>query len=71
MSSRNEGGYSSAYVPFCGLAVVETLAGIENLTIDPFVRAFEEHPVHEVTHDRRDAIDQGHHVVEEALKSMR
>ena len=25
---EHEGGYSSAYVPFCGLAVVEELAGI-------------------------------------------
>jgi acetoin utilization deacetylase AcuC-like enzyme len=25
----HEGGYSPTYVPFCGLAVIETLAGVE------------------------------------------
>lgn len=67
----HEGGYSPAYVPLCGLAVVESLAGIEKLTPDPFVWAFDEYPVHEVTHDQRDAIDQGHRVVQEAIQSMR
>jgi acetoin utilization deacetylase AcuC-like enzyme len=33
----HEGGYSSAYVPFCGLAVVEELAGIRTPVEDPFL----------------------------------
>jgi acetoin utilization deacetylase AcuC-like enzyme len=34
---EHEGGYSSAYVPFCGLAVVEELAGIASGVEDPFL----------------------------------
>ena len=32
----HEGGYSAAYVPFCGLAVLETLAGVSTGIEDPF-----------------------------------
>ncbi|WDD93878.1 class II histone deacetylase [Burkholderia sp. FERM BP-3421] len=31
----HEGGYSEAYVPFCGLAIVETLAGVRTAVDDP------------------------------------
>lgn len=34
---EHEGGYSTAYVPFCGLAVVETLSGIRTEVEDPFI----------------------------------
>lgn len=66
----HEGGYSPAYVPFCGLAVVETLAGVDKLTPDPFAFAFDEYPVHEVTHDQREAIDRGHIVVQKAIEAI-
>jgi acetoin utilization deacetylase AcuC-like enzyme len=33
----HEGGYSSAYVPYCGLAVVECLAGIRTAVVDPWI----------------------------------
>ncbi len=33
----HEGGYSQAVVPFCGLAIVETLSGIRTEVEDPFV----------------------------------
>src|SRR6201999_384696 len=33
----HEGGYSEAYVPFCALAVVETLTGIRTAVDDPFL----------------------------------
>jgi acetoin utilization deacetylase AcuC-like enzyme len=33
----HEGGYSAAYVPFCGLAVVEELAGRRSGTDDPYL----------------------------------
>ena len=39
---EHEGGYSSAYVPFCGLAIVEQLSGLSSGVEDPmleFVRA--------------------------------
>eukprot|EP00879_Flechtneria_rotunda_P018807 GHRR01019740.1.p2 GENE.GHRR01019740.1~~GHRR01019740.1.p2 ORF type:complete len:252 (+),score=98.84 GHRR01019740.1:1242-1997(+) len=32
----HEGGYSELYVPFCGLAVVEQLAGIRTKVVDPY-----------------------------------
>jgi acetoin utilization deacetylase AcuC-like enzyme len=31
----HEGGYSEGYVPFCGHAVIETLAGVRSEVIDP------------------------------------
>ena len=38
---EHEGGYSSAYVPFCGLAVVEELAGIRSAIDDPYLRVLQ------------------------------
>jgi acetoin utilization deacetylase AcuC-like enzyme len=38
---EHEGGYSSAYVPFCGLAIVEELSGISSGVEDPFLATFE------------------------------
>ena len=32
----HEGGYSAAYTPFCGLAVLETLSGVSTGVEDPF-----------------------------------
>lgn len=36
----HEGGYAKAYVPFCGLAVIEELAGIETGVEDPFLPGY-------------------------------
>lgn len=36
----HEGGYSTAYVPFCGLAVIEELAGISSGVVDPIGPVF-------------------------------
>ncbi|WP_061170586.1 class II histone deacetylase [Caballeronia hypogeia] len=33
----HEGGYSEAYVPFCGHAIVETLAGVRTAVVDPML----------------------------------
>ena len=33
----HEGGYSSAYVPYCGLAIVERLAGVSVEVADPWL----------------------------------
>jgi acetoin utilization deacetylase AcuC-like enzyme len=33
----HEGGYSSAYLPYCGLAVVERLAGAKTRVVDPWL----------------------------------
>ncbi|KAF0173051.1 MAG: histone deacetylase superfamily protein [Rhodobacteraceae bacterium] len=37
----HEGGYSDVYVPFCGLAVVETMLGSRSPVIDPFLEPSE------------------------------
>ena len=31
----HEGGYSEAYVPFCGLALLEALSGVRTEVVDP------------------------------------
>ena len=36
----HEGGYSSAYVPFCGAAAIEELLGVSTRIEDPFIEAF-------------------------------
>jgi acetoin utilization deacetylase AcuC-like enzyme len=38
---EHEGGYSSAYVPYCGLAIVEELSGVAGTIADPFLEIFE------------------------------
>ncbi len=35
--ATHEGGYSNAYVPFCGLAVIEEFAGIRTGVADPYL----------------------------------
>jgi acetoin utilization deacetylase AcuC-like enzyme len=35
--ATHEGGYSNAYVPFCGLAVLEALSGIRSDAADPYL----------------------------------
>jgi len=36
----HEGGYSTAYVPFCGLATIEALSGIDSGVEDPFLERY-------------------------------
>ncbi len=38
---EHEGGYSSAYVPFCGLAIVEELSGASSDIEDPFLASLD------------------------------
>jgi acetoin utilization deacetylase AcuC-like enzyme len=35
--ATHEGGYSNAYVPFCGLAVIEEFSGIRTPVVDPYL----------------------------------
>ncbi|MBN8629926.1 MAG: class II histone deacetylase [Rhodobacterales bacterium] len=52
----HEGGYSEAYVPFCGQAIMETLAGRRTRVIDPFldfVMAQQPPPEFQALEDRR------------------
>lgn len=44
----HEGGYSPVHVPFCGLAVLEALTGIETGVLDPFNESFDASPAHEL-----------------------
>ncbi len=37
----HEGGYSTAYVPFCGLAVFEEMCGLRTSVVDPYLAIFE------------------------------
>ena len=37
LAAIHEGGYSTAYVPFCGLAVIEQMAGRRTAVEDPFL----------------------------------
>ena len=41
LAISHEGGYSAAYVPYCGLAVMETLSGIRTAIDDPFLPVFQ------------------------------
>ena len=36
----HEGGYSTAYVPFCGLATLEAMSGIKTAIDDPYLPIF-------------------------------
>jgi acetoin utilization deacetylase AcuC-like enzyme len=40
--AAHEGGYSEAYVPFCGLAIIETLADHRTNVVDPFLKMLTE-----------------------------
>jgi acetoin utilization deacetylase AcuC-like enzyme len=40
----HEGGYSDAYVPFCGVAVIEALAGERSQVIDPYLDSIVRNP---------------------------
>ena len=54
----HEGGYSEAYVPFCGHAVVESLAGCDTEVVDPMRELFElQQPGEAATRFHRSWID--------------
>jgi acetoin utilization deacetylase AcuC-like enzyme len=42
----HEGGYSPVYVPYCGLAVLEAMSGVETGVPDPYAHSFEHSPAH-------------------------
>ncbi|KQT63970.1 MULTISPECIES: class II histone deacetylase [unclassified Aureimonas] len=41
LAMSHEGGYSSSYVPYCGLAVMEQLSGWRSAVDDPFLPVFQ------------------------------
>jgi hypothetical protein len=44
----HEGGSSTAYVPLCGLAVMEALSGLKTGLEDPYLEAYEKMPGQEL-----------------------
>jgi acetoin utilization deacetylase AcuC-like enzyme len=59
----HEGGYSEAYVPFCGVAVLETLLG-EQLVEDPFLPYLAERPGQKLQPHQDAAIDRAAALIE-------
>ena len=53
----HEGGYSPTHVPFLGLAVVETLSGIQTGVVDPYAEAIAFHGGHTLLPHQAAAID--------------
>lgn len=54
----HEGGYSAAYVPYCGLAVLEELSGFKTGIDDPFLTTFTAHPGQELRPHQKEMINQ-------------
>ena len=63
----HEGGYSAAVVPFCGLAVLEELSGVETGVIDPFLEILEPTVGHELTDGQDAQIAGAERLLERAL----
>jgi len=63
----HEGGYSTAVVPFCGLAVLEELSGIGTGVSDPFLEILEPAVGHELTSQQNAQIAQAERVLQLAL----
>jgi len=53
----HEGGYSAAYVPYCGLAVLESLTGLSAGIDDPFVGHISQYGGQSLAPHQRQAID--------------
>lgn len=55
--ATHEGGYSNAYVPFCGLAVIEEFAGIRTAVVDPYLEELTRMGGQELQRHQATAID--------------
>jgi acetoin utilization deacetylase AcuC-like enzyme len=53
----HEGGYAAPYVPFCGLAVIETLSGHSSGVEDPFLGGYAALPFQEIQPHQAAAIE--------------
>jgi acetoin utilization deacetylase AcuC-like enzyme len=53
----HEGGYSSAYVPFCSHAIVEEMSGFRTEVEDPFAQAMHEIPTDELFDIQRQYVE--------------
>lgn len=54
----HEGGYSPIYVPYCGLAVLETMSGIKTDVLDPFGESYDRLPDQMLNSAQRERISQ-------------
>lgn len=54
----HEGGYSAVHVPFCGIAVLETLSGLKTDVEDPFNESVGNSPTKTLTSIQEDVIAQ-------------
>lgn len=53
----HEGGYSPVAVPFCGLAVLESMSGERTEVVDPFGPSFDSSPAHELLPHQAKIVD--------------
>lgn len=53
----HEGGYSPFYVPFCGLAVVETLSGVRTGVEDPYLPFWQDLPGQKLQQNQKILVD--------------
>jgi hypothetical protein len=53
----HEGGYAAPYVPFCGLAVIETLSGHRSGVEDPFLGGYAALPFQEIQPHQAAAVE--------------
>lgn len=56
--ATHEGGYSNAYVPFCGLAVIEELSRHRSPVVDPYLEEFRLMAGHDLLPHQAAVIDQ-------------
>jgi acetoin utilization deacetylase AcuC-like enzyme len=61
----HEGGYSPVYVPFCGLAVLEQMAGIKTDIVDPLEDLWVRGPAARTTDAQRAVIDAARDIARE------
>lgn len=61
----HEGGYSAHYVPFCGMAVLEELTGVQSGVEDPYLPFFAAYPQAELEPWQQQAIDRAADLVSE------
>ena len=59
----HEGGYSPAYTPFCGIAVVEALTGVETGVQDPFFKILSGYGMQELQPHQAEMIAQAEALV--------
>lgn len=61
----HEGGYSAAYVPYCGLAVLEELSGIKTAIDDPFLAEYGNYPGQELRPWQAEAVARAEDLVKD------